>query len=119
MDLRSAGSLLADGSYRAAASRAYYSIFYVASALLLEQNLEFSKHSAVIAAFGQHWAGKGLVPAEYHRYFIDAEEKRGIADYDFETMVTKEDVKRVISYAEKFVALGEQILGPVTEHEDE
>jgi len=34
-----------------AASRAYYAMFYVAEALLLEYGLSFSKHSAVIAAF--------------------------------------------------------------------
>ncbi len=36
-----------------AASRAYYALFYVAEALLLERGLSYSSHSAVIAAFGR------------------------------------------------------------------
>lgn len=36
-----------------AASRAYYAMFYVAEAFLEGEGLSFSKHSAVIAAFGQ------------------------------------------------------------------
>ncbi|MUL35547.1 HEPN domain-containing protein [Gloeocapsopsis dulcis] len=36
-----------------AVSRAYYAMFYVAEALLEGEGLTFSKHSAVIAAFGQ------------------------------------------------------------------
>ena len=73
----------------------------------------------MIAAFGQHLTSKGIVPAEFHRYFIDAEEKRGIADYDFETDVTENDAMRVIGYAGKFVELGERLLGPVAENDPE
>jgi uncharacterized protein (UPF0332 family) len=36
-------------------SRAYYAMFYVAQAFLSGEGLSFSKHSAVIAAFGQHF----------------------------------------------------------------
>lgn len=36
-----------------AASRAYYAMFYVATAFLEGERLSFARHSAVIAAFGQ------------------------------------------------------------------
>ena len=39
-----------------AASRAYYTMFYIAEAFLLEEGLAFSKHSAVHAAFGERFA---------------------------------------------------------------
>nr|WP_228055301.1 HEPN domain-containing protein [Gloeocapsopsis crepidinum] len=35
-----------------AVSRAYYATFYIAEALLEGEGLTYSKHSAVIAAFG-------------------------------------------------------------------
>jgi uncharacterized protein (UPF0332 family) len=35
-----------------AASRAYYTMFYVAEAFLLNEGLTFSSHAAVISAFG-------------------------------------------------------------------
>ena len=49
-----AAQLLNDqGFHDFATSRAYYAMFYVAEALLLGEGLTFSKHSAVIAAFGK------------------------------------------------------------------
>lgn len=44
-----------------AASRAYYTMFYVAEAFLEGEGLVFSSHSAVIAAFGQQFARTGRV----------------------------------------------------------
>jgi uncharacterized protein (UPF0332 family) len=57
-------------------------MFYVAQALLLEEKLTYSRHSAVISAFGQRLAKTGGVPAAFHRYLIEAQESRDIADYD-------------------------------------
>jgi len=51
--IRSAKLVLADGDCNTAVSRAYYAMFYLAEAFLLEKGLGFSKHSAVIAAFGK------------------------------------------------------------------
>jgi len=65
-----------------AASRAYYTMFYAAEALLLDKGLHFSKHSAVIAAFGQHFEKSGTESAEMHHYLIAAQDRRNIGDYD-------------------------------------
>jgi uncharacterized protein (UPF0332 family) len=64
--LRGAKLLARDGLHDFAASRAYYTMFYVAEALLLGEELSFSKHTAVIAAFGRRFARTGVVPAEFH-----------------------------------------------------
>lgn len=76
-----ARSLLEDKHPEIAISRAYFAMFYLAEALLLERGLTFSKHSAVIAMFGQELARSGSVPVEFHRYLIDAQQLRLIADY--------------------------------------
>lgn len=66
-----AGRLLLDGGYPGfAASRAYYAMFYMAQALLEGEGLAFSKHSAVIAAFGKHFVRTNRVPVEFHRYLL-------------------------------------------------
>jgi len=44
-----------------AGSRAYYTLFYVAQALLLERGLAFSSHAAVIANFGKEYAKTNLL----------------------------------------------------------
>jgi uncharacterized protein (UPF0332 family) len=79
---QSAGAkLLADDElYDFAASRAYYTMFYVAEALLLGESLSFSKPTAVIAAFGRRFARPGVVPAEFHRYLIDGQDVRNISN---------------------------------------
>ncbi len=66
-----AARLLMDGSYlEIAASRAYYSMFYAAEALLLDRGLKFSSHSAVIAAFGKEFAKRGLLDPMLHHYLV-------------------------------------------------
>jgi uncharacterized protein (UPF0332 family) len=52
--LEAAKYLVAGGFAAAAASRAYYAMFYVAQAFLEGDEMAFSKHSGVIAAFGQY-----------------------------------------------------------------
>ena len=59
---QAAQMLLDEGFSDFSASRAYYAMFYIAQALLLDLELSFSKHSGVIAAFGQHFAKTDRVP---------------------------------------------------------
>jgi uncharacterized protein (UPF0332 family) len=48
--IQASRQLCQSGFYDYAASRAYYSAFYAATALLLAEGLDFSKHSGVIAS---------------------------------------------------------------------
>jgi uncharacterized protein (UPF0332 family) len=54
--LRATDLMKREGFYDFAASRAYYAMFYLAEALLLGLGRVYSKHSAVIAAFGENFA---------------------------------------------------------------
>jgi uncharacterized protein (UPF0332 family) len=73
-----AAQLLAEQRfYDFAVSRAYYTMFYVASAFLLSRKLSFSSHAGVIAAFGQQLARTGAVPVEFHRYLIENHQQDG------------------------------------------
>jgi uncharacterized protein (UPF0332 family) len=45
-----------------AVGRAYYAMFYIAEALLNEKGLRFQKHSAVHAAFGEHFRTGCQIP---------------------------------------------------------
>jgi uncharacterized protein (UPF0332 family) len=68
--LAAAKLLHKEGYHSFAASRAYYTMFYVAEAFLLGKGLAFSKHSDVHAAFGEHFVKTGAVPSEFHQYLI-------------------------------------------------
>jgi uncharacterized protein (UPF0332 family) len=73
---------LADGFYASAINRAYYAIFYAANALLATKGLSRSKHSAVIAAFRQHFVKPGLIEDEYSDIYGRVMDDRRKADYD-------------------------------------
>jgi uncharacterized protein (UPF0332 family) len=86
-------------------------MFYIAEALLLSRDLSFSKHSAVIAVFGQHFSKAGIVPAEYQRYLTEAESLRHMGDYGERSSVTPDRALEQIRRAEQFLMLAEQLLG--------
>jgi uncharacterized protein (UPF0332 family) len=110
-DSVSAAKLLLGGGYPGyAASRAYYAMFYVAEAFLEGEGMSFSKHSAVIAAFGQHFVRTGRVPVEFHRFLLEAQELRHAGDYGSRQAVTYEQAREQIARAEQFLALAERLL---------
>ncbi|MDX2032339.1 MAG: HEPN domain-containing protein [Blastocatellia bacterium] len=106
-----AARLLAEQAYYDfSISRAYYAMFYVAQAFLEGEGLSFSKHAAVIAAFGQHFAKTGRIPAEYHRYLIESAQRRNVGDYDIQSELTKADADEQLVRAEEFLRLAEQFI---------
>ncbi|MGF1461279.1 MAG: hypothetical protein ACFBSG_19905 [Leptolyngbyaceae cyanobacterium] len=53
-----------------AASRANYTMFYIAEAFLWHKGLSFSSHAAVVSAFGREIAKPEIVPIQFHRYLL-------------------------------------------------
>ncbi|MBW4659807.1 MAG: HEPN domain-containing protein [Drouetiella hepatica Uher 2000/2452] len=90
-----------------AASRAYYTMFYVAEAFLEGKGLSFSKHSAVISAFGREFVKAGAVPTEFHRFLITAEQLRLQGDYDANPDLTEAQATEQIHRAKQFLELAE------------
>jgi uncharacterized protein (UPF0332 family) len=63
-----AATVLANGGFtEAAVSRAYYAAFYLAQAALATKDISRSKHSGVIAAFGEHLTKKAFCPKLFIR----------------------------------------------------
>lgn len=62
--LQVASENLNNDHYSSACNRAYYACFYAASALLYSKGLSFGKHSAVLAAFRQHFVKTGEFDAK-------------------------------------------------------
>jgi len=109
--LAAAKLLMSRGFAGYAASRAYYSMLYCAQAFLERKGIAFSKHSAVIAAFGKELAKTGRVPVEYHRYLIEAQEVRLAGDYRVGTVIEQDQADRQIQRAEAFLKLAEEFFG--------
>jgi len=110
--LNAARVLLEREYYGFAVSRAYYSMFYIAQTFLLGEGLSFSKHSAVISAFGQRFVKTGQVPQEFHRYLIEGEDSRNVGDYDIVVPgFSKEEAEDQIEHGQKFLELAKRLIG--------
>jgi uncharacterized protein (UPF0332 family) len=106
-----ARSLHPSGHYDFAAARSYYTMFYVASVLLLRRGLRFKKHSGVISAFGKELVKSGEISAELHGYLIDAQDSRLIGDYEATEHIDESKSAEHLRQAEEFLRLGESLLG--------
>lgn len=100
--VQSARRLLEDGDNDFAVSRAYYAMFYVAQAALLSRGLTFSKHSAVISAFGKEFVKPGLLPNDLHAAFTAAFDQRAIGDFDV-VMYPRKQAQDLLARSEHFV----------------
>jgi uncharacterized protein (UPF0332 family) len=108
--LQAAALLAGEGFHAFAVSRAYYAMFYCAEALVLELGLAFSKHSGVIAAFGERFVKTGKVDSEFHRFLIEAQESRNAGDYDVSAEFSKDDSAEQIERARRFITLTRNLL---------
>ena len=102
--------MLDSGKPAFAVTRAYYAMFYAAQALLSDEGLDFSKHSAVIARFGQEFAKTGRLAPELHRHLLDAFDARSDADYRFGEGLSDEVATVQITRATEFVAAAREHL---------
>ena len=101
--IRGARLLFDDELYGFSVSRAYYAMFYLVSAILLTKDMNFSKHQAVVAAFGQHFVKTGIFNHIFHQYLVEAFEQRQIGDYEPMEEITKESAQKNIDRAEEFL----------------
>lgn len=107
---KAAAKLFKDGDVDFAASRAYYSLFYTASALLLSRGLSFSSHSGVIANYGKEFARTRAMDPKYHNYLIESQDRRNIGDYSIVAEVTAEQTKEMLGWAKEFTKAAEDYL---------
>jgi uncharacterized protein (UPF0332 family) len=110
--LQVASELLDKGYYDVAASRAYYAAFYAASALLLSEGLDTSKHSGVIALIHQHFVKSGKLNKEQGRNLNWLFELRSVGDYGVSLHVALEDARRAVSVAEDFQKAVKRLISP-------
>ncbi len=113
--LEAAKLLSANGYFRDAVSRAYYSMLYTAEAFLAKTGTPIRSHQGIILAFGRDIAKTGRVPVEYHRKLIDAERLRNKADYRHQEAVTPEEAQKQIAEAEQLLQLGQRLIAPEQE----
>lgn len=76
-ELETARDLIARGHARAAVSRAYYAVFYMASGARFSQSVQRAKHSGVESAFSEVLVKPGHVEPEFGRLYRQARNQAG------------------------------------------
>ncbi len=99
-----AAKLLKDaGLLDDAASRAYYSVFHAASALLLSRDLTFNSHTGILRAINLHFVKTGELDRNFGKEINWLAELRQVGDYGEVRHVEIGDVNRAIDQAEAFL----------------
>lgn len=110
--VQAARQLASGGYYDFAASRAYYAAFYAATAVLLSEGLELSKHSAVIASIHQRFVKTGKLSKEQGKTLNWLFELRSVGDYGGTAHVSRLQVEQAIQAAEEFLSAIKFLLHP-------
>ena len=101
--LAAAGLMIGNDFYGSACNRSYYAIFYAASALLAANRMAFGKHSAVLAAFRQHFIKTGEIDLRWSRIYERILSRRQSSDYDLHLAIEKEQALADLQDAQEFV----------------
>ena len=102
-ELAAARHLTAGGFAAQAISRAYYAAFYAAEAALQQLGETRSKHSGVIAAFGQLLVRTGEIEPAAGKLLRSLFDRRAGADYDWIDPPSSSDAEQAIADAEHVV----------------
>ena len=102
--------LIDNGFPSDAASKLYYAMFYSTQALLIADDIEVIKHSAVESAFGYHYAKTGKINPKFHKMLINARKIREIADYDLHEEISEQiSITKLIECKEFITTIKEYI----------
>ncbi len=108
--IQAARQLAAGGYHDFGASRAYYAAFYAATAVLLSEEVELSKHSAVIASIHQRFVKTGKLSKEQGKSLNWLFELRNVGDYGGTAHVSRSQVEQAIQAAEEFLSAIKSLL---------
>lgn len=100
------------GSPWSVVNRSYYAMFYATLALLTSIGEGASKHGGVIALFDQHFVKAGTFPREMSKWLHRAFDLRQIGDYRELMVLTGEQARETLQWADNFVAQVEAFLAP-------
>jgi len=94
--------LLKEGLYRDSISRSYYAFFDLVAALLATRGLIAKTHKGALQQFSLHFVKSRLLPKESAKIMSRLMEKRGEADYEWFSPITKEEAKHALEKVKEF-----------------
>jgi Uncharacterized conserved protein related to C-terminal domain of eukaryotic chaperone, SACSIN len=101
--LNTAKILCEEEIYEDAISRAYYSMYYAAKALLRTRNIFTKTHKGLISKLGLEFVKNGELEEEYASMIATVEERRERADYDAYYEPSRDEAEKIIEDVERFL----------------
>ena len=95
-------TLMRDKHYKLSISQSYYAIFTAARALLAHEEVDFSKHSAVISYFRREYVKTNLFDVKFSDYIGKAFILRNNCDYADFYIVARGDAQIQYEHAKEF-----------------
>ncbi|MCL5422713.1 MAG: HEPN domain-containing protein [Nitrospirae bacterium] len=110
--LEKAGEMLSDavrslkaGMYKTSVNRSYYAVLHAARSLLILKGVDPIRHEGVKTMVSLHFVKPKILPQESIKIFKNLSSLRTDVDYgDFES-VDKDDAKKAIEQARKFLGV--------------
>ena len=97
--------------YKGASNRAYYAIFHAIKSILALEEVDFKKHSSVIAYFNKEYVSKKIFSRELGKRISEARFYREKSDYVDFYIITKEECESQIEAAKETIKCVEEYIG--------
>lgn len=91
-------------------SRAYASIFHSAAAVLMSENFDIFKPSALVSFFNREIIKTGLIEPRYYKMFVNAHECYQAAEFDTYAEISRGAAGSMLDMARQFVKRMEEYL---------
>ena len=98
-----AEQLLQSGDYEDAVSRAYYSVFHAAQALLLMEGQKAESHKGVLTLFALLFVKTGRFERKYGKILADLKDDRESGDYEVLSYTEEDSAREALLQAKEFV----------------
>ena len=99
---KSANDLIKNNDFEDAISRAYYSVYHAAKALLKTKGIEPTSHDGLFRMFSLHFIKEGIFKKDFSKIFSYLQNERENGDYGLFNEFSKEDAEDAIKKAELF-----------------
>ena len=110
--LRATNILLAAGFPDFAAARAYYAVFYAASALLLSDGKTFRSHRGVVALIHRDYVRSGRLSVDVGRILSTLSDLRSVGDYGGGAHISHAGANVALVEAHQFLEAVRSLLPP-------
>ena len=109
-NLEEAEALYNINKFKGANNRAYYAIFHAIKAILAIEQVDFKKHSSVIAYFNKAYISTNIFSRELGKRISEARFYREKSDYIDFYIVTKEESQEQIETAKMMIEMAEKYI---------